>query len=166
MARRDGGRNGRGRPPSRFQGALLPLSPTPSALARAPPLSPDPRVRGHPSVSLSHPAAQSPTRSSHPETCPPTFLGSIVYSAQLATSKASLTHPSCSYQSLVKSQCFVSEISCTSLLSPPTATTAVTSPVAVKALSQQPQSPFPVSLTVRLPRQTSYIPGTVPSTCH
>lgn len=59
------------------------------------------------------PLCKAQPYSSHPETSPPLppFLAALfTHLPQLATSKPSLTHPSCSYQSRIKSWCFVSEM--------------------------------------------------------
>lgn len=95
------------------------------------------------SASLLHePHSSSPGQASHVQLCPvapsptqkpqsragsssPSGLLHTISAAlftpfsELATSKSSLTHPSCSWQSFIKPCCFVSEMSCTSSLSSP-----------------------------------------------
>lgn len=87
---------------------------------------------GQASYVLQCPAAPSPTQkpqsragSSSPSGLLPTTSAALFTPlSQLATSKSSLTHPSCSWQSFIKPRCFVSEMSCTSSLSSPSPPTA------------------------------------------
>lgn len=86
---------------------------------------------GQASYVLLCPAAPSPTQKPQSRAGSPSPSG-LLHSisaalftplSKLATSKSSLTHPSCSWQSFIKPCCFVSEMSCTtslSLPSPPT----------------------------------------------